>query len=114
MDIMMQNPAFARINQDGAGSVSAFAAVGSSRWVLTGMALGWSTAASCTISLYEIDSTNSAAFFVMMTSATSGFRAFNFAPLGIPASSSYTSKMVFNVGAAGTFSAMFTGYYIGA
>ena len=113
MDPLKQMPARARLKVDGAGSVTAFAAVTGARWVLQAGVIGWSNAASCTISLYETDSTNTAPFFVFQTSATNGLYAFNLGDIGIPASSSYTSRMVFNTGAAGTFSAMFTGYYVG-
>lgn len=114
MDPWQQNPATARVKIDGAASATAFAAVSGARWVLQAGAIGWSNAVnSCTISLYEIDSTNSAPFFVMQTSATNGFFSFYMGPIGVPASSTYTSRMVFNTGQTGTWSAMFTGYYVG-
>lgn len=114
MSVWDQSPARGRVKIDGAASATAFAAQTGSRWVLQAFTLGWSTAVnSCTISLYEIDSTNSAAFFVMMTSATSGMRTFFMGDTGIEASSSYTSRMVFNTGATGTWSGLFSGYYKG-
>jgi hypothetical protein len=113
MEVWQQQPARARLKNDGAASATAFAAVAGSRWVLVGGAIGWSNAGSCTISLYEIDTTNSAPFFVFQTSATNGFYSFFLGDVGIQASSSYSSRMAFNTGVAGTFSAMFTGYYVG-
>jgi hypothetical protein len=114
MNPWQQNPATVRLKIDGAASATAFAAVTGARWVLQAGAIGWSNAVnSCTISLYEIDSTNSAPFFVFQTSATNGLYSFYLGDIGIQASSSYTSRMVLNTGALGTWSAMFTGYYVG-
>lgn len=114
MGIWSQSPARARLKVDGAASATAFAALSQARWVLQAGVIGWANVlTSATVSLYEIDSTNSAAFFVFMTSATSGMYDFNLGDHGIQASSSYSSRMVFNTGVAGTYSAMFTGYYTG-
>ena len=113
MNIGNQNRLQARINQDGAGSATAFAAITGGRWVLVGGMIGWSNAPSTTIGLYEIDSTNSGCFLQFQTSATNGAYSFFFGPIGIQASSSYSSRMVFNSGQAGTWTALFSGYSTG-
>jgi len=114
MSVWGQAPARGRVKIDGAASATAFAAQSSSRWVLQAFTIGWSQAlTSCTISLYEIDSTNSAPFFVFQTSATSGMRSFYLGDHGIQASSSYSSRMVMNTGVAGTWCGLFSGYYVG-
>lgn len=114
MGVWEQNPARARVKMTAAGSTTAFGSLTGAAWVLQGGAIGWVNAVnSCTISLYEINATNSTPFFVFSTSATSGFFSFYLGDHGIQASSSYASRMVFNVGQAGTYSAMLSGYYTG-
>jgi len=114
MGVWQQLPARARVKIDGAASATAFSAVSGACWVLQAFALGWSNAVnSCTISLYEIDTTNSAPFFVMQTSTTNGALSIFLGEHGIQASSSYSSRMVFNTGATGTWSGLFSGYYTG-
>jgi hypothetical protein len=114
MGVWEQNPARARVKLTAAGSVTAFASLTQAAWVLQAGVIGWANAVnSCTISLYEINATNSSPFFVFMTSATSGFYNFSLGEHGVQASSSYASRMIFNVGQAGTYSGMFSGYYTG-
>jgi hypothetical protein len=116
MGVWEQNPVRARLKLDGGGSSTAFASVSSARWCLQGGAIGWANILNAaTISLYEIDAaTSSAPFFVFKATGTNGFCSFYLGDHGIQASSSYESRMVLNVGAvAGTYSAMFTGYYTG-
>lgn len=114
MGVWEQTPARARVKLTGAGSTTAFVSVTGAAWVLTHGVIGWTQALnSCTISLYEINATNSSPFFVFQTSTTCGLFSFCLGDHGIQASSSYSSRMVFNVGVAGTYSAMFSGYYVG-
>lgn len=116
MGVWEQNPARGRCNIDGAASSTAFPSVSFARWVCQGGAIGWANAATaCVLSLYEIDdATSSAAFFVFRTTATSGFYSFFLGDNGVQASSTYASRMVFNAsGTTGTFTGMFSGYYVG-
>ena len=115
MGVWEQNPARARLKIDGGGSSTAFSAVVGARWVLQAGVFAWANLLnSCTITLYEFNATNSSAFFTFMASATSGFRSYNLGEHGIQASSSYSSRMVFNTGAVtGTVCGLFSGYYTG-
>lgn len=116
MGVWEQNPARVRIKLDGGGSASAFPSVSYARWCLQAGVIGWANILNAaTISLYEIDAaTSSAPFFVFKATGTNGFCSFFLGEHGIQASATGESRMVFNVGAvAGTYSAMFTGYYLG-
>jgi hypothetical protein len=115
MGVWEQNPARARLKIDGGGSSTAFASTSGARWVLQAGVFAWANLLnSCTITLYEFNATNSSAFFTFMTSATSGFYSYYLGDHGIQASSSYSSRMVFNTGAiTGTVCGMFSGYYTG-
>lgn len=115
MDVAAYSPLSARLKIDGGGSSTAFASATGSRWVLKGGLISWANLdSSTTYSLYEFNATNSALFFTGMATTTHGIVDFCFSDYGVPASSSYASRMVFNVGSiAGTFCALFTGYQIG-
>jgi hypothetical protein len=115
MGVWEQSPARGHPNLDGGGSATAFSAVSGSRWVLQGGAIGWQNmAAIATISLIELDTTNSGVIFTFVASLSNGIANFFLGEHGMQASSSYSSRLVMNAGAvAGTITGMFTGYYTG-
>jgi hypothetical protein len=114
MDVFQYTPARGRVKIDGGGSATAFGLIAGARWVLTAAAIFWANlTSSVTVSLYDIDSTNSSQFVQFMASSTNGFCQMALEDTGIQASATGT-RLVFNTGAvAGTFTALFTGYYTG-
>ena len=100
---------------DGGGSATLFSALTGGRWnVMNGTISFVNMVNSCTISLYELDSTDSARIVDFMSSATSGSFIFQAGPIGIAASVT-SSRFVLITGAVtGTICAVFSGYYTGA
>lgn len=115
MDVGAYSPLSARVKTDGGASATVFASATGSRWNLKGAVIAWANlAGDVAVSLYEFNATNSTVFFSFNATTSSGMYAFNFADFGIPASSSYASRLVFNAATvAGTFSGLFTGYQTG-
>lgn len=115
MDVGAYSPLNARVKIDGGGSSTVFGSATGSRWNLKSALVGWSNLdTSVTISLYEFNATNSTQFFQFMATATHGIVDFAFPDFGVQASSSYASRLVFNVGAvAGTVCGLFVGYQTG-
>lgn len=115
MDIYQLPRAFGRVNVDGGGSATALPSQTGGRWNFLAGELGYANLAnSCTVSLYEIDSSQSSVYFRTMTSATSGVLHFNLGPYGVPASVT-SSRLVLEIGTyAGTFNGVFSGYYTGS
>lgn len=115
MDISAYSPLSARLKTDGGGSSTAFASATGSRWNLKAGFISWANLdTSTTLSLYEFNATNSALFLTMMATCTHGSVMINFSDFGIQASSSYASRMVFNVGSVGgTVCGLFVGYQTG-
>jgi hypothetical protein len=115
MDVGAYSPLSARLKIDGGGSSTAFASATGSRWNLKGGVITWvNLGGDVEVSLYEFNATNSAVFFKFNATTSSGMYTFNYADFGIPASSSYSSRMVFNTAAvAGTVCGLFTGYQTG-
>jgi hypothetical protein len=71
-------------------------------------------AAIATISLMELDTTNSSVLWTFVASLSNGATHFFLGEHGLQASSSYSSRLLLNAGAvAGTISGMFCGYYTG-
>lgn len=116
MDVGAYSPLTARLKFDGGGSSTAFASATGSRWNLKSGLITWANLdTSTTLSFYEFNATNSALFLTMMATATHGFVTFAFPDFGVQASSSYASRMVFNVGSvAGTVCGLFVGFQTGA
>lgn len=116
MDTGNHSPLRARLKIDGGGSSTAFASATGSRWVWTAGNITWANLdTSCTFSLYEFNATNSAQFWQFLATATNGIVNIEFGDIGIQASSSYSSRMVFNTGAvAGTVCGLFVGYQTGS
>lgn len=115
MNIYQFPRAFGKVAVDGGGSATVFSSLAGGRWNLLAGELGYANLAnSCTVSLYEIDSSQSSVYFRTMTSATSGVIHFNYGPIGVQASAT-TSRLVMEIGTyAGTFNGVFSGYYVGA
>jgi len=115
MDVGAYSPLSARLKLDGGGSSTAFASATGSRWNLKAGLIGWANLdTSTTLSFYEFNATNSALFFTFMATCTNGIFNFAFPDFGIQASSSYASRMVFNVGTVGgTVCGLFVGYQTG-
>jgi hypothetical protein len=67
-----------------------------------------------TVSLFEMDASQSAVFMTLMVSATSGYVPIVLGDVGFQASVA-ASRMFINTGPiAGTFTAFFSGYYTGS
>lgn len=100
---------------DGGGSATAFAAVAGARWNLCNGTYFWANMdTSATVSVYEIDSSNSTVIVTFMTSATTGIYSTEFGDHGFQASQTNT-RLMFNTGAvAGTIGGIFTGFYTGS
>lgn len=115
MNIGNQSVLYSRVKIDGGGSSTVFASATGSRWVLQNAVIGWANMLnSATISLYEFNATNSTQFFQFMVSATSGIQGIYFGELGCQASSSYSSRLVFNTASvAGTVCGVFSGFQTG-
>lgn len=115
MDVGAYSPLCARTKTDGGGSSTAFASATGSRWNLKSAVISWANLeSSTTMSFYEFNATNSTLFFTFMATCTHGLVTFAFPDFGIQASSSYASRMVFNVGTVlGTVCGLFVGYQTG-
>jgi len=112
MDIRQHNWFSKRLAIDGGGSATITAMAAAQKWNLYAGVIGWSLASqSATVSLYEIDNTNSSAFFRFTTSTTNGL--YSFFVGGVAASSTNTRLMLNVGGGAGTFTGMFTGWTTG-
>lgn len=100
-----------RVYIDGGGSATIFAADTSYRWNLVGFGIGWANMTnSATVSLMEIDSTNSGVMLRFQTSTTSGFVSMYLGECGEQASAGAT-RLILNLPTlAGTFTGVFTGY----
>lgn len=115
MNIYQFPRAFGKVAVDGGGSATVFSALAGGRWNLLAGELGYTSLLnSCTVSLYEIDSSQSSVYFRTMTSATSGVLHFNYGPIGAQASAT-TSRLVIEIGTyVGSFHGAFSGYYVGS
>ena len=116
MDVGAYSPLSTRTKFDGGGSSTAFASATGSRWNLKSALITWANLdTSTTMSFYEFNATNSVVFLTFMATCTHGIVTFSFPDFGIQASSSYASRMVFNVGSvAGTVCGLFVGFQTGS
>lgn len=95
-----------------AASGTVAASTSGARWNLKNMAVGWASMVdSTTLSLYEIDGSQSSGFWHCMLSATSGAMSIDFG--GYPASVT-NSRLVLNVGASLSLWAVVTGWRTGS
>jgi hypothetical protein len=119
MDILNHFPARVRTTIDGGASVTAFAALANTRWVMTNFAFGWANmATSATLALWETSQTGSmadgAVFFQTIVSTTQGWGNFELGPNGVEASAVF-SRMGITTGAIlGTITCIANGYYKGS
>ena len=119
MDPLNHFPARNKVTIDGGASVTAFAAIANSRWVLTNFTLGWANMlSSATVALWETSQTGSMAngsiFFQFSTSLTSGGWSLSFGDIGVEASAIFSRLGIMTGAIAGTFTAVFGGYYKGS
>lgn len=115
MDAFSNNPFSTHVNIDGGGSATAFAAITGGRWHMQAFSIGYQNmTSSVTISFLEIDSTNSGIIWTAQVSGTGGTLNHYLGEWGYMASSSFSSRLVFNMGGtAGTMTGIFTGFSTG-
>lgn len=106
-----------RFKIDGSDSVTLFASVTASRWVLTGGFIGWAQASVSSIfSLIETWDSVSTVFFRWNSSITTRVCDFYLGPHGIQASAEYSGLKLavdVNTAATGSYTGAFSGYYTG-
>lgn len=112
MDPRQNNAWSGKVNIAAAGeSATLITMTAGQKWVLDCFTFGWcSMVDSTTMSLYEIDATNSSVYFSTMLSATSGFGSLYF---GGALASATNTRLVVNTGATLSLWGVGTGWTLG-